>query len=394
MTDSQTLLVEYAENGSESAFRELVTCYINLVYGTALRLVMGDRQLAEDVTQTVFINLANKASTLPREVMLGGWLHETTFHMATKVMRAERRRKNREREAMGMNTLQQEVRDDLRHVVPILDEAITQLGNEDRTAIVLRFFEQRDFRSVGEALGSNEDAARMRVSRALEKLHRMVTHRGLTLSVAALGAVLLATAATAAPAGLAGSVSGVALAGAASGTGVTFNLLKLMANTKLKLGLATLLVAGATSTLVIQQRSQAQLREENQSLRQQIAQVKKDFENPFDIPVQAMAPTSLPNDQLQELLQLRGEVATLRQQNKPVTAGTPIVISITADGVLAVDGQQCAWDQLADRLQSAQYQEADGIVIRAANETPMNKLAAATEVCKAIGFEKILLQTD
>ena len=219
MTESQKLLAEYAKNGSESAFRELVTRYINLVYSTALRLVGGDTQLAEDVTQTVFINLARNGRTLSSEVMLGGWLHQHAFHVATKAVRAERRRQSREREAVEMNTLQNDSGANWRQVGPILDEAITQLGSEDRTAILLRFFEQRSFRSVGEALCTNEDAARMRVNRALEKLHTLLRQRGVALSITALGSLLTAEAATAAPAGLAVTVSSAALAGAAAGAG-------------------------------------------------------------------------------------------------------------------------------------------------------------------------------
>ena len=196
MTDSQKLLAEYAKNGSESAFRELVARYFNLVYSTALRLVGGDTHLAEDVAQTVFIGLARKGRALSSEVMLGGWLHQHTYHVATKAVRAERRRQSREREAVEMNTLQDDSGANLRQVAPILDEAITQLGSEDRTAILLRFFEQRDFRAVGEALGSNEDAARMRVNRALGKLHSLLKHRGVTLSITALGTALTAEAVT------------------------------------------------------------------------------------------------------------------------------------------------------------------------------------------------------
>ena len=177
-----------------------------------------------------------------------------------------------------MNTLQDDSGANLRQVAPILDEAITQLGSEDRTAILLRFFEQRDFRSVGEALGSNEDAARMRVNRALGKLHGLLKHRGVTLSVTALGTVLTTEAVTAAPAGLAVTVSGAALAGAAAGTGTTLTLLKLMAMTKLQAAIiGTLVVAGVATTVVVQH--QAKLRAENQSLRQQLAQLKTDNES-------------------------------------------------------------------------------------------------------------------
>jgi RNA polymerase sigma factor (sigma-70 family) len=273
MTDSQRLLAEYAKNGSESAFRELVARYINLVYSTALRLVGGDTQLAEDVTQTVFISLARKGRALSSGVMLGGWLHQHAFHVATKAVRNERLRQSREREAVEMNTLHDDSGANLRQVAPMLDEAITQLGREDRTAILLRFFEQRDFRAVGEALGSNEDAARMRVNRALGKLHSLLKQRGVTLSITALGTALTAEAVTAAPAGLAVTVSGAALGSAAAGAGTALTLTKLMVMTKLQAAVIGAILVGATVTPLVMHH-QAKLRQENQALREQLAQLK------------------------------------------------------------------------------------------------------------------------
>ena len=186
--------------------------------------------------------------------MLGGWLHQHTYHVATMTLRADRRRQSREREAVEMNTLQDDSGAGWREVAPILDEAITQLGSEDRTAILLRFFEQRDFRSVGEALGSDEDAARMRVNRALEKLHSLLKHRGVTLSVAALGTALATEAVTAAPAGFAGSVAATALASAATGTAKTLGVLKSLTLAKLTLGAAGVGVAVLLVALLFHQR--------------------------------------------------------------------------------------------------------------------------------------------
>ncbi len=187
MTDSQTLLSLYARTGSESAFRELVSRYIDLVYSTAFRLVGGDAQSAQDATQTVFVALAAKAGMLPKDVMLGGWLHQHTRFVAGEIMRTERRRQMRERQAAEMNAIEDHSESNLAQVAPVLDEAIGQLDVEDRTAILLRFFERKDFRSVGEAIGSNEDAARKRVDRALEKLRVLLKHRGVALTTAALG---------------------------------------------------------------------------------------------------------------------------------------------------------------------------------------------------------------
>src|ERR1043166_10060378 len=104
MTETQALLAQFARDGSESAFRELVFRYINLVYSTALRLTGGDTHRAEDITQVVFADLAQKARGLPEDVMLGGWLHQHTRFVAAKVMRTERRRLNRERQRSEEHT--------------------------------------------------------------------------------------------------------------------------------------------------------------------------------------------------------------------------------------------------------------------------------------------------
>lgn len=314
MTDSQRLLAEYAQTGSESAFRELVSRYLNFVYSTALRLVGGDAHLAQDVAQTVFISLASKGRMLSDEVMLGGWLHQHTFYVATKAVRTERRRKSREREAVEMNLLQDDSESWLQQVAPILDEAITKLESDDRTAILLRFFEEKNFRSVGEALGSNEDAARMRVNRALEKLHLMLKDRGVILSSAALITVLTTKVVTAAPIGMAATISGIALSGAAAGVGTIFSISRIMASTKLKLSLATLIIAGAVTTLVVQQKLYKSLHDENESIRRQIAQLKADNESLASLATQSNKPATLQNDQFMELLRLRGEVGVLRAQ--------------------------------------------------------------------------------
>src|ERR1043166_2093174 len=204
---SQTLLADYSRNGSDRAFRELVSSYINFVYSTALRLVEGDTHFAEDISQTVFADLARKARALPEDVKLGGWLHRHTCFVARKALRRERRRKARERRAVELQSIEDYNEENLGHLAALLDEAINNLRAEDRSAVVLRFFEQLDFRSIGDALGSTEDAARMRVTRALEKLAALLKRRGVTLSIAGLGFVLGTKVASAAPFGLASNIS-------------------------------------------------------------------------------------------------------------------------------------------------------------------------------------------
>src|SRR2546425_459556 len=264
MTDSQRLLADYAETGSETAFRELVLSYINLVYSAAVRLVDGDTHLAEDVAQTVFMDLSRQARTLSKTVMLGGWLHRHTCFVAAKTMRSNRRRQFRERQAVEMNAQQDHSAANFAQVAPILDEAINQLGAQDRAAILLRFFEQRDLRSVGEALGSSENAAQKRVTRALEQLRTSLMRRGVTLSAAGLATALAGEAVSAAPVGLAIGISSAALASAAASGGTTLTLVKLMTMTKLKAAIiATIAVATVATPLVLRHQVQGQLRNQD-----------------------------------------------------------------------------------------------------------------------------------
>lgn len=303
------MLGEYVKNGSEEAIRELVSRHINLVYSTAIRLVDGDSLLAQDVTQTVFLHLARSARKLARDSMLAGWLHRDACFVAAKIMRGERRRRARELQAVFMNSLQDHSAANLENLRPVLDEAINQLGLEDRAAILLRYFEQRDFRSVAEALGSSEDAARMRIARALDKLRLGLKRRGVAFSVGTLSTIMATHAVTAAPAGLAAGISTAALAGAAMGGG-TLGVLKLLTMTKLKLGLTSAVIAaGILTPWVLQERALANLREQNLTLQRQVAQLAPaPTENQrLSNQLTSIKTRSLPNDQFAELLRLRGK---------------------------------------------------------------------------------------
>jgi RNA polymerase sigma factor (sigma-70 family) len=271
MTESQQLLAEYVRSGSEAAFRELVARYLNLVYSAAVRLVEGDAHRAEDVAQTVFADLARQARTFSQDTRLGGWLHRHTCFVAANTMRGERRRQSRERQAVEMNALQDQPEANLSLIAPILDDAINQLGDADRTAILLRFFEQRDFRSVGEALGSNEDAARMRVTRALEKLELLLKRRGVTAGSAALAVMLGAHAVQAAPAGLIASISATALSGTAVAATAAATVTKAIAMTTLQKALITSTILAAVGTEIFQMHRASEMREQLQTLWQQQA---------------------------------------------------------------------------------------------------------------------------
>ncbi len=324
MTASRKLLEEYVQNGSEAAFRELVDGYVNLVFSAALRLTDGDTHLAEDVAQTVFLDLARNARTLSRDVMLGGWLHRHTIFVAANTLRGERRRQARERTAMEMNALEQNQAGDFSQIAPMLDEALDELREDDRQAILLRFFEQRDFRAIGESLGSNEDAARMRVNRALEKLESALKRRGVTSTAAALSIALTATAVQSAPAGLSASIASAVFAGTATTSAVVATT-KIIAMTTLQKVLVTAAITVAVGAGVYEAQQAAHWRDEFRKLQQSqqtdVARLQKerDASTKQAAALQEQMGRTKSNDA--ELLRLRAKLTQL--SNGSVQASTP-----------------------------------------------------------------------
>jgi RNA polymerase sigma factor (sigma-70 family) len=198
------LLRMHVEMRSEESFRALMARYVDLVYSSAMRQV-GNHATAEDITQAVFTVLARKAASLTRETVLAGWLVRAARYAALDALKLEARRAQRERAAAELEepmTQPPEAEAGWEQMAPHLDEALSQLSRCDRNAVVLRFFEKRSWREVGETLGSNENAARVRVGRAVEKLRSYFRKRGVAVSSASLTAALLANSVQAAPAGL------------------------------------------------------------------------------------------------------------------------------------------------------------------------------------------------
>jgi len=256
MTDDMALVREYARNRSETAFATLVSRHLNLVYSVALREVR-DPHLAEEVAQAAFIILARKAGALGPRTILSGWLCRTARYVSAELLRSQHRRQRREQEAYMQSLLNEKESGAWMQIAPLLETAMAQLGEQEHNAIVLRFYEGKALKQVGAALGTGEDAARMRINRALEKLRKFFARRGLTLSAALITAAVSANAVQAAPVGLATTVTAAAVQGTAVTTSTLTLIkgaLKLMAWTKAKTAIVSgvvVLLAAGTATVTV-----------------------------------------------------------------------------------------------------------------------------------------------
>jgi RNA polymerase sigma factor (sigma-70 family) len=261
--DDSVLLRQFVEDRSEAALAGLVGRYVDLVYSAARRQ-MKDASLTEDVTQAVFVLLAEKARTIRDGEALAGWLLVTTRFVALNTIRAEARRRKHEREAAVMRRDMQSDEQPgtaprWESIGPMLDDAVARLKREDRDALAMRYFQGRSVAEVATSMGISHEAAQKRVSRAVEKLRRFFADRGITTSAGGLESALASNAIIAAPAMLCAKISTVAISTAAgSSLAMGKGTVTLVAAAKTKLiaaSVAAAVLVGVTGTIAYQQLS-------------------------------------------------------------------------------------------------------------------------------------------
>ncbi|MGA2583818.1 MAG: sigma-70 family RNA polymerase sigma factor [Tepidisphaeraceae bacterium] len=217
MTEDRQLLHEYLETGAREALEELIRRHIGVVYSSAFRQVR-DPHLAEDITQAVFLVLAQKARSIRHAEAVGGWLLSVTHFSAVSAMKKRSIQRRNERlaartEAAPTPTV------DWEQIAPLLDSALNRLPKKDRDAVLLRFFQDRSFAEIGTELGFSTEAARKRVFRALGHLRNVLSKQGVAVPETALGAAILSNALVPVPGHLLGTtVAATSTGGAAVAT--------------------------------------------------------------------------------------------------------------------------------------------------------------------------------
>jgi hypothetical protein len=234
-------------------------------------------------------------------------------------MISEQRRKARERAALDLNVpaTAAEPNPEWERLRPVLDAAIDELPENDRATVVLRFLERRAFAEIGRVLNISEDAARMRTERALDRLRSALAKRGITSTSAALAAIVSSQPLVSAPAGLATALAAESLAAAAAaGMFATFS--SFMSIPTLSAAAFSALVAfgggayfGYSRTfdapppppLETPRHSTtiATLRQDNQSLKAEVAKLNADMNRLKATSAQLAAPRTTPRPAIAEM---------------------------------------------------------------------------------------------
>jgi RNA polymerase sigma factor (sigma-70 family) len=327
------LLRRFACEHSQDAFTALVNRHLNLVYSAALRQIRSP-QLAEEVSQSVFSRLASKAAELAPDTVLTAWLYTVTRHAAIDLVREESRRRAREQLALEMTDMSTPASDWTR-LEPLLDEAMHFLSEEDRTAILLRYFDNKSLREVGEVFDVSEDAAQKRVVRALERLRGHLSKRRVEIGTAGLAAILATNAVHAAPVQLAGAVAVSAFAASAGlgAVGTAAAVTHPITMTTIQKSIFIAVTIGAVGVGLHQALQASRLRKEVQALRQgqqeqgvlldQVKALRQQRDQTSHELADVSRELAAFKKNPAEVQKLRGEVGRLKKENAAIGSSSP-----------------------------------------------------------------------
>jgi RNA polymerase sigma factor (sigma-70 family) len=357
-SDAQ-LLREYAANGSEIAFTELVRRHTNLVYSAAARQV-ADADTAGEVAQNVFIALARGAEGLAGRVAedasLAGWLCRSARNIALNVRRNEFRKHSRERLSVEQQVDSgSEMPADWEQLGPALDDAMSELSEPDYDALVMRFFQNQDLRTIGKALGVSDDTAQKRVTRALDKLRNQLCRRGIRSSATALSIVISANAVQSAPLSLSATIfANTALSAATVKCGAA-GLANTLFMTTVQKTLITTAIVATIGTGVYEARRASQWQEQASALKQQrdvLTEENRQLREESDSAAKKLSAALQGGDGApdsgNELQRLRGEVSRLRESARELANFRAAATATGSDS--AMDATLKTWSTRAAQL--------------------------------------------
>lgn len=360
MADERQMLARFLRSGASEDFEPIVSQYINLVYSTALRVLPQQKAMAEDICQTVFADLSRKAARIPEQTPLAGWLYRHTCFVAANLNRSERRRLERERQAVEMNSKESAPKD-----VPDEDLhlAMSELGDRDRDALVLRFMDECDLRGVGERLGVSEDAAQKRVSRALDRLRQILQRRGISASVTGL-TVSLGQPMVAAPAALTAKTVAAVAAGSGAVGSLPF-IFEFMKTPVAKVAAILIISGGVAATIHHQGQLLDESQRENAELTSRLSAVEKAGREHTGLEALRSDARELKRlrEQAREVHRLRAELSALKASRLEGRATPASSEDLNREGPVSVVGEEQSRVQILLEFKVVERSDEDDAIV-------------------------------
>ncbi len=395
------LLARYTRHQAEDAFAELVRRHLDLVHSAALRQVRSPH-LAEEVAQTAFISLARHAHRLAPDTVLTAWLYQVTRRTAIDVVRREARRQLREQIATEMKAMHATT-DDWSDIEPLLDDAMQALDETDRTAVLLRYFENKSLREVGAILGASENAAQKRLVRAVERLRDFFAQRGVTVGASGLVMVLSAKAVQAAPVGMGLAIStAAALSGATAATvtatttatASTVTSLQAITMTTLQKALITATVTAVLGAGLYESVQVSSLRKKVESLQQsqtpwieEVQQLRREHQEATDRLAQLTSENAQLADENARLKTRSGEVPGMRAELARLRQASELAHDPVVQSALA---SKARLDELKQRLTQMPEQQIPQLQLL--TEEDWQDVAKHARLDTEVGFRRTLGQ--
>jgi len=397
MKSDSDLLRSYVENQSGEAFTEIVRRNVSHVHSSILRRVGGDTQIAEDITQEVFSDLARKAPRLAKLSSVTGWLYVGANLASAEYVRKERRRKTREGEASRMQGVLSPERtythDEWSRIRDLIDDLICELNNGDREALILRFFSKRTYLEIAGVQSTTEEGVRKRVDRAVEKLRLKLAKSGITSSMEALEAVLVKQPDTEISGNLADRVASIAVVEfGATGAATSWLLSLVRVLTSKGTALGAVFVASAI-LIAWQHHINALMLEQMVRLQGQPEEIRK-LE-------QANLRLSRKITEAEDLRRILANISSRRSTNiaaaNGMPVGTQLHVEVTAEGRILWENEPVDLKEFLNRLVVFHAQDpASGaqLVVNGAPGAAFSATAYVVEQASKAGFHNIVINSQ
>lgn len=181
MTDSDAQWIKAARKGDQLAFRRLVEANARPMHRACQR-ILGDAAAAEDALQDAFLAAWRGLDKFDGRSAVSSWLHRIAINAALMQLRGRRVEVSLDADdaAEAGPMLPDAHEDPFEHASghqfgQRLGSALDALSASERAAFVLRHFEQCAMEEIAESLGSNVNACKQSVFRAVRKLRGALT---------------------------------------------------------------------------------------------------------------------------------------------------------------------------------------------------------------------------